>query len=74
MCLEKELRNLENRCPSKWDEGLKRAFEAVGDGDKLEGICNENEKKEREEKLARGVKIKRARMALFKDYEIRDGV
>lgn len=46
VCLEEELRNLGNRYPNKQGEGLRRAFERIGDGDTLEGMCNENGKKE----------------------------
>lgn len=58
MCLQEELKNLRNRCSSKWCEGLIITFERIRDRSRLEGICNENRKKEWEEKLAREVKIK----------------
>lgn len=59
VCLREELRELENKYPSKWGKSLKKAFEEVGDGEGLGWLASGEMTKEIGIKLREGIKTKR---------------
>lgn len=59
VCLLEEIRNIGNRCPSIWGKGVKKAFEKMGDRTGLKEIIKRNGKEVFQEKLWKGIGVKR---------------